>query len=76
MLEFWHWPDYEGIEIIRDVSSGGTKIRFCPRFEFGTVFCPYGVYALFPPPALPGINGTTSLSATPYGPACSSRSSG
>ena len=24
MVEFWHWPDYEGIEIIRDVSSGGT----------------------------------------------------
>ena len=30
----------------------------------------------FPPPALPGINSTTGLSATPYGPACSSRSSG
>ena len=24
MVEFWHWPDYEGIEIIRDVGSGGT----------------------------------------------------
>ena len=24
MLEFWHWPGYEGIEIIRDVGSGGT----------------------------------------------------
>ena len=30
----------------------------------------------FPPPALPGITGTTSLSATPYGPACPSRVSG
>ncbi len=30
----------------------------------------------FPPPALPGITGTTSLSATPSGPACPSRASG
>ena len=30
----------------------------------------------FPPPALPGIAGTTSLSATPYGPDCPSRVSG
>ena len=30
----------------------------------------------FPPPALPGFTGTTSLSATPYGPACPSRASG
>ena len=30
----------------------------------------------FPPPALPGITGTTSLSATPYGPDCPSRVSG
>ncbi len=32
--------------------------------------------APFPPPALPGITGTTSLSATPYGPAWPSRASG
>ena len=30
----------------------------------------------FPPPALPGFVGTTSLSATPHGPACPSRASG
>ena len=30
----------------------------------------------FPPPELPGFPGTTSLSATPYGPACPSRASG
>jgi hypothetical protein len=30
----------------------------------------------FPPPALPGFISTTNLSATPDGPACSSRSSG
>src|SRR5207245_7714315 len=30
----------------------------------------------FPPPALPGFNGTTSLSATPARPACPSRASG
>jgi hypothetical protein len=30
----------------------------------------------FPPPALPGFYGTTSLSATPHGPACPSRASG
>jgi hypothetical protein len=30
----------------------------------------------FPPPALPGFVGTTSLSATPHGPACLSRASG
>src|SRR5450755_4518774 len=30
----------------------------------------------FPPPALPGFGGTTSLSATPHGPACCSRASG
>jgi hypothetical protein len=30
----------------------------------------------FPPPALPGFVGTTSLSATPRGPACPSRASG
>ena len=29
----------------------------------------------FPPPALPGFDGTTSLSATPHGPACPSRES-
>ena len=30
----------------------------------------------FPPPELPGFHGTTSLSATPFGPACPSRASG
>src|SRR6185312_759882 len=30
----------------------------------------------FPPPELPGFGGTTSLSATPVGPACPSRASG
>jgi hypothetical protein len=30
----------------------------------------------FPPPELPGFHGTTSLSATPRGPACPSRDSG
>jgi hypothetical protein len=30
----------------------------------------------FPPPALPGFSGTTSLSATPARPACPSRASG
>ena len=30
----------------------------------------------FPPPALPGFVGTTSLSVTPNGPACPSRASG
>jgi hypothetical protein len=30
----------------------------------------------FPPPELPGFPGTTSLSATPCGPACPSRASG
>jgi len=30
----------------------------------------------FPPPELPGFRGTTSLSATPLGPACPSRASG
>ncbi len=30
----------------------------------------------FPPPELPGFPGTTSLSATPGGPACPSRASG
>ena len=30
----------------------------------------------FPPPALPGFNGTTSLTAAPGGPACPSRASG
>ena len=30
----------------------------------------------FPPPALPGLTGTTDLSATPVGPACPSRASG
>ena len=30
----------------------------------------------FPPPALPGFIGTTSLSVTPVGPACPSRASG
>ena len=30
----------------------------------------------FPPPALPGFDGTTGLSATPGGPACPSRESG
>jgi hypothetical protein len=30
----------------------------------------------FPPPALPGLVGTTDLSATPHGPACPSRAAG
>jgi hypothetical protein len=30
----------------------------------------------FPPPELPGFNSTTSLSATPHGPACPSRVAG
>jgi len=30
----------------------------------------------FPPPALPGFDGTAGLSATPHGPACPSRASG
>src|SRR3954447_6489133 len=30
----------------------------------------------FPPPALPGFDGTAGLSATPSGPACPSRASG
>jgi len=30
----------------------------------------------FPRPELPGVNGTTGLSATPGGPACPSRASG
>src|SRR4029077_6085966 len=30
----------------------------------------------FPPPALPGLSGTTNLSATPGRPACPSRASG
>src|SRR3954464_11634989 len=30
----------------------------------------------FPPPALPGLDGTSGLSATPGGPACPSRASG
>ena len=41
---------------------------------------PFGTSTLnsgpFPPPALPGFNGTTGLSATPGGPACPSRASG
>jgi hypothetical protein len=42
--------------------------------------CPRRVTSLnsgpFPPPELPGFRGTTSLSATPPGPACPSRASG
>ena len=42
--------------------------------------CPFGTLVLnsgpFPRPALPGVLGTTGLSATPGGPACPSRASG
>jgi len=40
---------------------------------FGTLSLSSGP---FPRPALPGVRGTTSLSATPPGPACPSRASG
>ena len=40
---------------------------------FGTLILNSGP---FPRPALPGVRGTTSLSATPPGPACPSRASG
>ena len=49
--------------------------RFCTTLP-GLSPAPFLNSGPFPPPELPGFPGTTSLSATPGGPACPSRASG
>ncbi len=53
---------------------GGNRLAPLSNPLFPSQACPKS--GPFPPPALPGITGTTSLSATPFGPACPSRVSG
>ena len=53
---------------------GGNRLAPLSNPLFPSQACPKS--GPFPPPALPGIIGTTSLSATPYGTDCPSRVSG
>ncbi len=67
--------DHVGLRLrITTLESGG--IRFAPLSRAFSLRAPFLNSGPFPPPKLLGFPGTTSLSATPNGPACPSRASG
>ena len=67
-------PEGQACSRIASPFFGGYRLAPLSRPLSPSQACPKS--GPFPPPALPGFTGTTSLSATPYGPACPSRVAG